>query len=530
MKRERLLILGLTLAVLLHMLFFALFANNEDLIDKPLGEDAYYMFSIARNIARGEGITYNHHILTNGIQPLVVLPYTLIYYFVDLFNSSEWLPLRLIIIVNLIFLVLTGIYARLLVKRFLERLGYSQTIIATAQDLVLLLIIVNINIMRHYTYGLETGLYLLLIIVWLSELVRFKTLSEVPLNRTLGLGILAGLTILARIDFVIISGVFLLVSLLVDRGRSLKQIVVIVILASIIASPWFVYNYANFGSFLPSSGTAQSFQEFNFNNVIGSATGALQVIADQIIAIFWLPTGFLGSAETLIALGKLAAIVAIFIIIGRPLLALIRRPIYAYILGCLLLVVAYVLLISAGHFYPRYFSPLLIIWLLLLSMGLAIKLNQPPLVRFKRYAHFLIPISVFVIYGVFALYTLHRGAVSNSHIYTVWWLEENIDPTTPVGAFQSGVIGYFHENVYNLDGKVNPQALQHWLDGTLGCYVVENEMEYVVDWDGYLNRLGGDFIEAHTHEVTMIPGGSSIVLQVDLEHPPAECSTSEENK
>jgi len=68
------------------------------------------------------------------------------------------------------------------------------------------------------------------------------------------------------------------------------------------------------------------------------------------------------------------------------------------------------------------------------------------------------------------------------------------------------------------------------LDGTLGCYVVENEMEYVVDWDGYLNRLGGDFIEAHTHEVTMIPGGSSIVLQVDLEHPPAECSTSEENK
>ena len=44
------------------------------LADKPVGEDGYYMLTIAWNIAAGRGIVYNYDMPTTGIQPLSRYP------------------------------------------------------------------------------------------------------------------------------------------------------------------------------------------------------------------------------------------------------------------------------------------------------------------------------------------------------------------------------------------------------------------------------------------------------------------------
>jgi hypothetical protein len=47
--------------------------NSTILSDKPVGEDGYYMLTIALNIAQGHGIAYNYSLPATGIQPLSTL-------------------------------------------------------------------------------------------------------------------------------------------------------------------------------------------------------------------------------------------------------------------------------------------------------------------------------------------------------------------------------------------------------------------------------------------------------------------------
>ena len=52
-----------------------------------------------------------------------------------------------------------------------------------------------------------------------------------------------------------------------------------------------------------------------------------------------------------------------------------------------------------------------------------------------------------------------------------------------VGAFQSGVIGYYNSNTFNLDGKLDHAALRYLKDGRISGYIEEKRMDVLVDWD-----------------------------------------------
>lgn len=78
------------------------------------------------------------------------------------------------------------------------------------------------------------------------------------------------------------------------------------------------------------------------------------------------------------------------------------------------------------------------------------------------------------------------------HFQCVEWVADNVAPDTWIGAVQTGTIGFFHDRTINLDGKVNPFALQHQLSRTVPSYVVEEtDITYIVDWFG----LAGTWIE-----------------------------------
>ena len=62
---------------------------------------------------------------------------------------------------------------------------------------------------------------------------------------------------------------------------------------------------------------------------------------------------------------------------------------------------------------------------------------------------------------------------------------KTIPPGTRIGAFQSGAFGYFlHENlVFNLDGKVNREALNALLERRMFEYLESQKIEYLIAWD-----------------------------------------------
>jgi hypothetical protein len=55
-----------------------------------------------------------------------------------------------------------------------------------------------------------------------------------------------------------------------------------------------------------------------------------------------------------------------------------------------------------------------------------------------------------------------------------------------VSAVQTGTLGFWHDRTINLDGKVNPQALQALLtEGHFYTYVVSNpQIRWLADWYG----------------------------------------------
>jgi hypothetical protein len=61
-------------------------------------------------------------------------------------------------------------------------------------------------------------------------------------------------------------------------------------------------------------------------------------------------------------------------------------------------------------------------------------------------------------------------------------------PDVHVGAFQSGVIGYFNPNVENLDGKLNAGALRAARTHTLGQFIDHEGINVLIDWPSYFDQ------------------------------------------
>jgi hypothetical protein len=64
-----------------------------------------------------------------------------------------------------------------------------------------------------------------------------------------------------------------------------------------------------------------------------------------------------------------------------------------------------------------------------------------------------------------------------------------------VGAGQSGTLGYFRDNVVNLDGKVNPAVLPYRRarPNRVADYIAQNGLRWICDWPGEVERyLGAD--------------------------------------
>jgi len=462
---------------------YPIFAGQPELSQFFMTEDGYLMLTIARNMALGLGMTVSDGtISSNGVQPLATFLYALPYWVSAGDKVAGLIGVHLIataISVAAIFsvralarILLAPLTARPIWPWFVATLWY-----------------LGPHLTLHTMNGLETGLYTLMVTLTLVLFARILTReTQASLQARLVLGTAFGVTFLARNDGALLVTILFAVWLLHDlfvRKDALWPVVMRLfwpgVVSLLIAAPWLINNYVSFGSIVPISGTAQALTG-------GFAANAAILPANLFEQMFpMIPIPALLETRPLFMAGAVTVVVAF---VALSMWQLWRLPGPArYVAGAysvfgIALAVYYGFFFGAGWFLGRYLaplSPLLIsvsLWVLLWVLRRATPHHGARIARAAL-------LGGVVVSGVLLGRYMLPGVKDQGHFQVVNWVTQNVPDDVWVGAIQTGTLGYWHDRTINLDGKVNPDALEEVLrKGHVFDYVTQSQITYLADWAG----------------------------------------------
>jgi hypothetical protein len=341
--------------------------------------------------------------------------------------------------------------------------------------------------------GLETGLITLVTVATLLQFARvIEKGAGVGLADRLGLGLMCGLVFLARIDAailcVMIFAVWALDLLIRERvrfGTVVAWLVPAGALSLLIAAPWLLNNLLNFGSIMPSSGSSQSLNARFGGNAPGVPPDAFELFFPMLPIprrVEEMPPviAFTGIAIVLILLFYVVKVIRS----GNPVM---RAVVAAYLLHAIALVTYYGLFFGAPHFLSRYLAPLAPLFIIA-AVSAALDIGRWVLPRWPRALVLTYGFGGVVLSALLLVRLVLPGAPVQGHAQVVAWTRENVPEEAWVGAVQTGTLGYWHDRTINLDGKVNPIALEERrTHGHVLFYVVDSDIDYIVDWAGVAN-------------------------------------------
>lgn len=222
-----------------------------------VADDAYYYFTIARNLAAGAGPTFDGLSPTNGFHPLYQFLLVPVFGLARAIGQDPWLPIRGALSLCALFDVFTA----LLLAAILRRTGHATggTIAAWLWSLSPTSVLLTLRGMEGAVSAFSVALVLFLLVAngspWDRGWRAFR----------LGLGI--GLAFLARTDNGPLLGMSVLGFLAFDlaarrgalpSGRAIAATVSSVGAgAGLVAAPWLAWNLASFGSLVQVSGLAK---------------------------------------------------------------------------------------------------------------------------------------------------------------------------------------------------------------------------------------------------------------------------------
>jgi hypothetical protein len=493
--RRWLLALALALAVGSGALVFR---PGTAVFSTPLTEDGFYSLAVARNIADGVGITVDGRQPTNGFQPLFTFAEAGAY---ALARGDGPLAVRLVIALSWLIYLATAWLVGALAADAAPDTGPVR---ALRRWLAMLLYGGGFLTFMHHFNGLETGCVMLL------YALAGRAYQTGMLERRGGppaLGALLGLLVLTRIDAAIFVAAMAAWQVArhwrADPQRALWRGGAIALAAFVVSSPWWAYNAIEFGSLMPTSGTAQ--QEWGLSE-------------RRIRWVFWalgassLPTLWLGRFDELfhdgILLSLLRALVIglLAVLIVRawrrapPLVgpddavARARRTLeFAAVLAIAVAVLAlyYGFSFIAYWFYYRYLFPVALLASVAIAWWAApIALRRPGWTG-AVLALLCAPTLISVVMA-------EHGRTL--HVETVYWeqlalIGEQVPDTDYVAAGQAGTLGYFRERVVNVDGKVNREAIPY--QARMWDYLAQRDVRWFADWPFYVEKYLGPDPERH---------------------------------
>lgn len=446
-------------------------ADFDARVPRLLPDDAMYYLKIAQNIAAGSGSVFSAGEPTNGYHPLWMLP------LVCIARIAAPAP-ETFAALTLILGVLCNGGASWFLRRLLLQLGCGEgtALFGVAAYWTLPWAV-------HLTLtGLETPLYLLCLLAFVSSYHRVACDSAAGRGAWIGLGVWAGLLMLSRTDGVLFTAP-LFVALLWRRGvRVLPALSGSAALAAVLVAPWLVWNLARFGTVMQSSGIAMSFLGHAYAPPLSEPLAYLQHGVDHALTILcrsvaqpflatpafdpaateppFLDPGFGGRAATVIGLLALVGVAIWRRLAGRG--ALLPAALSWPGLG-----VAFVYLfvrMYAQVWHLSCFVPLAVI-------GVA-RLVDRPTVRFTAVATFIAASGFALQYGYFS--------PQRDFITAARSLRADAPAALRIGITDSGYAGVFsrHE-IVNLDGVVNNAVLRSILDGRISEYLTARDFDEV---------------------------------------------------
>lgn len=482
-----LLVLGLALLVGVVFRFYPVIVGQPQLSQFFVTEDGYLLLTVARNMAIGLGMSVSDGTIpTNGVQPLITFLFSGVY----LLNDGDKVTSLFGVHWVMIAISVAAFFAiRAFAKRVLQDWEQANLWAAFAAALWFLGTIT----LRHSMNALETGLITLMLMLTLLQFYRVIDRGlEVTLADRLLLGALAGVAFLARIDAalfcVILWGVWMLDMLIRQRAgfkTTFLWLLVPGLVCVVIAAPWLLNNALRFGSLMPSSGTAQS-----LTVVFGQNAHLLPSrLFEYSFPMLPVPNSLDTSLPLSIALGSIVALIMLLFLVRSLLKAgpALRIVIITYTLYLLFLGFYYGFNYGAPHFLSRYLAPTAPL-LIVASLWAALELGRWVLPGRADLLAKLYGFGGLVLCLGLIGRMLMPGVTVQGHFQVVDWVSENVPEETWVGAVQTGTLGYWHDRTINLDGKVNPEALAVLVEsGSVLPYVIESEIEYVIDWASVSN-------------------------------------------
>ena len=484
-------------------------ADPETVLDH-YEDDAYYNFQVARNVARGRGMTFDGVSPTNGVHPAVFLTA------LPLFLASgkdDVLPLRLYGI------LLLGLYV--LIGRQLW-VG-SRNRLSNPARWVLMAVWFGSQYFR--CIGLKGCDGLWAAFFSLSALLAYARESAREPPRWWRVGLWSALAILTRLDQAALVAAFI-ADRWIRRGRSPTKAsgesLRIALLPVLAAAVLLMANQLYLGSPMPDNGRAVKAIAHGvafYDEHFGARDRLLTLEEMQplhtpmdLASISPLKMSLIGTGMTLVSLADAflwdpwahenlpgrwnpppAGILLIAAALGAALhrIAAFRRhrPAgwgVAAGLYPLFILLGYNLFIGSYWAYSRYFYPAV------LAGGLAIGESLDARIEWRGKAGRTIATAIYSL--AFALaswfipseHLLYVEATPNRAMIDD--IERLTPPNARIGAFQSGSLAYrTHRQVFNLDGKVSHAALEAYAEGRMDAYVKSLGIDYLIDWPFVIN-------------------------------------------
>ena len=485
--------------------------------DMPLTEDGYYSLTVARNLAAGRGLTIDGVTLTNGFQPLFTMLEAMAF---ALSAGDDALAMRFVIVLAWLAHVMGALVVAQVARDAWSTLEVSGPAARHEQDLRAALaafLYLAAPLMFNHAYnGLETAC----VAFFYAAAWRW---AQIGRDRSwLGLaafGALIGMMVLARIDAAFLA----LVLGLNELRRSVRRGFAVMLargammggVAVLVSSPWWIYNLVQFGSPMPTSGTAQqnwALEWLRFEH----AEWALRVVlfpwlfagayeAWLSLDIAWplSPAGYVTVTATGVARAA-ALVVACVALIGylrrvapaelaaAPRDAAERIGRSREFANCFLIAFAglalyYMLSFVAYWFYYRYFFPLTLFAVLAAAIAGARFALRRSSVGARAVQYSVLAVLAIQLGALVILAQSGRGIAGNTVYHDQIALVRQYVPNDDfVAAGQSGTLGFFRDRVINADGKVNLPALA-WQD-RMWEYLRRRDVKWFVDWPHYVNK------------------------------------------
>ncbi len=467
-----------------------------------VSDDAYYYFSIARNLVTRGMLSADGITLTNGFHPLWLFAITPVYFLFG--NSHPWFSIHLIISLAAFF----DIAAAFFIYKTLGKLGKPNVGFWAAAFYA-----VNPYGLLHTMNGLETAMnnFFLALLVYFSVKADLEWLKK---NWFL-LGCVCGLTLLSRTDNVFAVSVFL--GFLLWRNKNLGLIVKTVALASLMVASWLLYNLLTFGTILQTSGTAYPFiyhqQYLNEHKTYFSAD----------IFPHFLDLGLYSFVDNSFHYGSwiLVTIIGVILVFRLKNWPQKYRPILWTLAGAILFI--------SFHIFFR--------WSIRLWYAQAVFVLTLPIIalaceKLNRKMLWVGALLALLLSGAWSIANPFRVADRSKVMLNL--IQKKLSPNDKVGVFNSGFVQYFTDRrVINLDGLVNNEVLEYYKNKNGMQYLRERKIRWLFDTQGYLFDFfepyfgpGSDSLLAIADYYTdiSIPGNNVFLVEVSADgiHPPPD--------